>query len=84
MVVFFMFLSILENSSAWNILLKVLEVKTLTLEHMIWGLMHVVRKVLSELFVNPVAQSYSMQCLEEIDANFKKFFMAVEAIDVSF
>lgn len=83
MDVFFMSLVVLKHGGSWDLLAKVFDIKPPTFERMICGFMPIASKILCELFVDPVAQEYSMECLEENDARFTNFPLAIEAIDVT-
>lgn len=84
MDVFFMTLVVLKTGGAWDVVSRVFEIKTPTFDRMITGFLPVAAKVLCERFVEPVAQAYSMQCLEEGNTRFQYFPTAIEAIDVTF
>lgn len=84
MDVLFMTLTVLKHGGSWDILGKVFRITGTTFERMITGFMRVIAGELHKLFVQDVADNYTMKHLQEKKTTFKSSEFSVEAIDVTF
>lgn len=60
----FTFPILLKCCGSWNVLAKVLEMKAPTFECLVTEFMKIVLKSLCEFFVDPIYQSYLVECLQ--------------------
>lgn len=81
---FFLTLTVLKHGGSWDILARVFRMKAPTFERLVIGFMRVIAPRMHKLYVQNVADIYSMVHLQEKDKTFRNFAYAVEAIDVTF
>ena len=82
--VFFMLLTVVKQGEKWYFLGKMFRINRPTFERAIMKFLNIVSPHADDQFVTAVVNTYTLTKLDEDKILFRKFFYALEAVDVTF